>query len=341
MRDAVDRRRIQSHEVAKRMSLPYPFIESYLMFFIYSFVGWVVEVIYYGITEGKFINRGFLAGPLCPVYGLGFYGVIWFFSPLAHNFPVLFFGSAITATTVELLAGVILYWIFHLRWWDYTDYKFNFHGFICLRFSIYWGIACSLGVDMLHPTVMKLINFANGLTKYTVVSILSMILVLDIVVTVTSIFKFNERVRFISNISGGIRLVSDKLGTQIYDTVDTIVTKTSPAVETTTQSYAEFREMYSKHREEEKELSKRHRAEERELLGTYVDIGKQGLVKTKDAAGAKFGSFLGTLKSSEIRILHSLRPGRGDDNDETIRYLQDQLEDQLEDQQEKEKKRCV
>ncbi len=221
--------------------LPYTFIDSMIMFFIYGFIGWIVEVIYYGVTEGKFINRGFLNGPHCPVYGLGFYGVIWFFSPLAHNFPVLFFGSAITATTVELLAGVILYWIFHLRWWDYTDYKFNFHGFICLRFSIYWGIACSLGVYMLHPTVMKLINFANGLTKYTVVSILSMILVLDIVVTVTSIFKFNERVRFISNISGGIRLVSDKLGTQIYDTVDTIVTKTSPAVETTTQSYAEFR----------------------------------------------------------------------------------------------------
>ena len=70
------------------MTLPYPFIESYLMFFIYSFVGWVIEVIYYGITEGKFINRGFLAGPLCPVYGLGFYAAIWFFEPFKDNFLI-------------------------------------------------------------------------------------------------------------------------------------------------------------------------------------------------------------------------------------------------------------
>ena len=59
-----------------------------MMFFIYSFIGWVIEVIYYGITEGKFINRGFLAGPLCPVYGLGFYAAIWFFEPFANNFMI-------------------------------------------------------------------------------------------------------------------------------------------------------------------------------------------------------------------------------------------------------------
>ena len=315
--------------------LPFPFIDSMIMFFIYGFIGWIVEVIYYGVTEGKFINRGFLNGPHCPVYGLGFYGVIWFFAPLAHNFPVLFFGSAITATTVELIAGVVLYWIFHLRWWDYTEYKFNFHGFICLRFSIYWGIACSLGVYMLHPTVMKLISLSNGIVKYTIVSILSMILVIDIVVTVTSIFKFNERVRFISNISGGIRLVSDKLGNQIYDTVDTIVTKTSPAVETTTHSYAEFRELYAKHRDEEKELSKKHRAEERALLEGYVNIGKESINKTRHAAGEKITSMVDAVKVSGIRTLSTIRPGKKDDNYEMLKYLQEQLEDVEQEENEK------
>ena len=125
------------------MTLPYPFIESYLMFFIYSFIGWVIEVIYYGITEGKFINRGFLAGPLCPVYGLGFYAAIWFFEPFKDNFLILFFGMATACTVVELIAGLILYHAFHMRWWDYSDYKLNIGGYICLRFFIYWGIAAS------------------------------------------------------------------------------------------------------------------------------------------------------------------------------------------------------
>ena len=128
------------------MSLPYPFIESYLMFFIYSFIGWVVEVIYYGITEEKFINRGFLAGPLCPVYGLGFYAAVWIFEPLKDNFFIIFFGMAAACTVVELIAGVILYHVFHMRWWDYSDYKLNFRGYICLRFYLYWGIAASLGI---------------------------------------------------------------------------------------------------------------------------------------------------------------------------------------------------
>lgn len=307
--------------------LPFPFVDSMIMFYIYGFIGWIVEVIYYGVTEEKFINRGFLNGPHCPVYGIGFYGVIWFFRRFIHNFPLLFFGSAFIATTVELIAGVVLYAIFHMRWWDYSEYKFNFHGFICLRFFIYWGLACSLGMYMLHPSVMYVIDHTMPPIRIVVVVIFSMIMAIDIIVTVTSIFRLSDKVKFIGNISGGIRLVSDKLGSQIYGTVDNIVTTTTPVVETTNKSYAEFREMYSRHREEEKELSKKHRAEERELLGTYVDIGKQGLVKTKDAAGAKFGNLLGTLKSSEIRILSSLRPGRGDDNDETIRYLQDQLED--------------
>ena len=307
--------------------LPFEFTDSMIMFYIYGFIGWIVEVIYYGVTEEKFINRGFLNGPHCPVYGIGFYGVIWFFRPFVHNFPLLFFGSAFIATTVELIAGVVLYWIFHMRWWDYSDYKFNFHGFICLRFFIYWGLACSLGMYMLHPAVMRIIGFMSSPVKRVIVSTFSMILVLDIVVTVTSIFRLSDKVKFIGNISGGIRLVSDKLGSQIYGTVDNIVTTTTPVVETTNKSYSEFREMYSKHREEEKELSKKHRAEERELLGSYVDIGKQGLVKTKDAAGAKIGTILDTIKGSELRILSILRPGHGDDNDETIRYLQDQLED--------------
>ena len=128
-----------------------------MMFFIYSFIGWIVEVVYYGVTEGQFINRGFLNGPICPVYGLAFYTALYFFEPLKDNVGVIFFGAATACTVVELIAGVILYHIFHLRWWDYTNYKLNFRGFICLRFYIYWGIAGTLGMYVLHPAVLKFI----------------------------------------------------------------------------------------------------------------------------------------------------------------------------------------
>jgi len=309
------------------MTLPFPFIDSMIMFFIYGFVGWVVEVIYYGITEGRFINRGFLNGPLCPVYGLGFYGVIWFFAPMMDNFPLLFFGSSMIATTVELLAGVILYWIFHLRWWDYSDYKYNFKGFICLRFAIYWGIACSLGMYLLFPATNELISHTPVPVRIGVVIGLSALLIVDLIVSVASIFEFNKKVRFVSSISGGIRKASDKIGSQIYGTVDTIVAKTTPAVETTTASYNEFRDLYTKHRTEEKELARKNRAEERELLGSYVSSGKKTFVKTRDAAEEKILATFGKIKAPELRLISIIRTNRRDDYDETIRYLKDHYDD--------------
>ena len=309
--------------------LPFPFIDSMLMFFFYGFIGWIVEVIYYGVTEGKFINRGFLNGPLCPVYGLGFYGVIWAFAPLVHSVPLLFFGSATVATTVELLAGVILYQIFHLRWWDYSDYKYNLNGFICVRFFLYWGLACSLGMYILHPACMTVIGLMPETLKFTLVACLSVITFVDIVVTVTTIIGISQKVRVISSISGGIHKVSDRIGTQIYDTVDTIVTKTGPAVETTQQSYSEFREMYASHRAAEKALARKNRAEERALLANYVTAGKTSLVKTKDAAAEAILHSLVNIKNSEVSILQRIRPGRKDPNAEVIRYMKKNMIDTL------------
>ena len=197
------------------MTLPYPFIESYLMFFIYSFVGWVIEVIYYGITEGKFINRGFLAGPLCPVYGLGFYAAIWIFEPFKDNFLILFFGMATACTIVELIAGFILYHAFHMRWWDYSDYKLNLGGYICLRFFIYWGIAASLGMYVLHPTVKWLIAHINYPVRIGILIFFTIILLADLITTIITIIGFKKKFAAMEKVVTGTRAVSDKIGSQI------------------------------------------------------------------------------------------------------------------------------
>ena len=304
--------------------LPFPLDTSLVMFFIYGFIGWIVEVIYYGITEGKFINRGFLNGPLCPVYGIGFYCVIWVFRPFLNDFPVLFFGSAIICTVVELLAGVILYALFRLRWWDYSDYRLNFHGFICLRFTIYWGIACSLGMYMLHPAVLKLVNMVPKPAVYAFLGINLLILVIDIIVTVTAIIGFNQKVRFLSGVSGGIRKYSDKIGSSIYGTVDVIVSRTSPAVKMTQKDYNEFKKVYASHRKAERELSRSNRAEERQLLVRYASEGRQGIVNTSKAAVDAV-----KLKIPEMKLALRLKFGKDDENAESIRFLQQHYTDEL------------
>ena len=281
------------------MTLPYPFIDSYLMFFIYSFVGWVIEVIYYGITEGKFINRGFLAGPLCPVYGLGFYAAIWFFEPFKDNFLILFFGMATACTIVELIAGLILYHAFHMRWWDYSDYKLNIGGYICLRFFIYWGIAASLGMYVLHPTVKWIIAHINYPIRIGILIFFTIILVIDLVTTIITIIGFKKKFAAMEKVVSGTKAVSDKIGSQIYGAVDTIVTVSEP----TRNHYEQYRKLIAENRQQEKELAAQHRAEEKAFANQFTEVEKESLRRAKAQASNAVGSLVHSFKRNEQRLV--------------------------------------
>lgn len=281
------------------MTLPYPFVESYLMFFIYSFVGWVIEVIYYGITEGKFINRGFLAGPLCPVYGLGFYAAIWIFEPFKDNFIILFFGMATACTIVELIAGFILYHAFHMRWWDYSDYKLNLGGYICLRFFIYWGIAASLGMYVPHPTVKWLIAHINYPVRIGILIFFTIILLADLITTIITIIGFKKKFAAMEKVVTGTRAVSDKIGSQIYGAVDTIVTLSEP----TRNHYEQYRKLISENRRQEKELAAQHRAEEKAFANQFTEVEKESLKLAKESASNAVGSMVASFKKNEQRLV--------------------------------------
>ena len=269
------------------------------MFFIYSFVGWVVEVIYYGLTEGKFINRGFLAGPLCPVYGLGFYAAIWAFEPFAENFMVIFFGMATACTVVELIAGLILYHTFHMRWWDYSDYKFNFKGYICLRFYIYWGIAASLGIYVLHPAVKWLIAHISYPFRLGIILFFTVILIADLVTTIITIVGFKKKFATMEKLVTGTKAVSDKIGSQIYGAVDTLVTVSEP----TRVHYEQYRKLLADNRQAEKELAAQHRAEEKAFASQFTAAEKETLRLAKDQAVSTVGSLVKSFKRNEQRLV--------------------------------------
>ncbi len=290
------------------MIFPYDFIDSFSMFFIYAFIGWIIEVIYYGINEGKFINRGFLSGPLCPVYGIGFYAVILLLLPFQDNIAMLFFGSMFITTFVEFWAGFILYKIFNLRWWDYSNYKLNVKGFICLQFSIYWGTACTLALKILHPAVVFILNNLHIWIKVGILSVFGGLLIVDIITTVITIIGFKRKLVILSDVSKEIRNVSDKLGGHIYDGVETVVTKTAPTVE----NINTYKELYNTHREEEKALAKKHRNEERELLDQLFAKEKGDLKISKESINKKFDQLSHGLKRREHALVRKLAAGKND-----------------------------
>lgn len=135
----------------------FPIYQLLWLFFIYAFLGWCTEVAYAALDTGKLVNRGFLNGPLCPIYGCGMAAVLTLLLPLQDNLLILFAGGMLLTTLIELVGGWALKTLFHTTWWDYSDKPFNLGGYICLEFSILWGIGATIMVRVVHPVVMKLV----------------------------------------------------------------------------------------------------------------------------------------------------------------------------------------
>lgn len=138
------------------MILGYSIYELLWLFFIYAFFGWCIEVVFCGLNEGHFINRGFLNGPVCPIYGVGGVIVVLCLTPIKDNLFLLFVGSALLTSILELITGFALDKIFHARWWDYTDMPFNIGGYICLKFSIYWGFCVYRAYERYSPCYTRI-----------------------------------------------------------------------------------------------------------------------------------------------------------------------------------------
>ena len=168
-----------------------PFWSAFLIFILFSFIGWISEVIYVGVTSAhKFVNRGFLHGPLCPVYGFG--GVVILMLPpsLYATWIPLFFASMILCTTVEYFVSWLMEKLFHTRWWDYSHYKIQLNGRICLLNSILFGF---LGVVVIHFVYPLMIDLLNSLGQKVInVSgvIILAVLSVDIFFTVRKLVDF-------------------------------------------------------------------------------------------------------------------------------------------------------
>lgn len=162
------------------------------LFFIYSVLGWIAEVVFVLLKQGQLVNRGFLKGPLCPIYGFGMITIIICLSPIKEHLVLLFIGSALLTTALELITGFVLEKIFHTKWWDYSDLHFNFKGYICLSFSLRWGLAGVFILDIVQPLIMKLIQKIPRKIGYIALGIALVLLAADLVTTIISMTELGK-----------------------------------------------------------------------------------------------------------------------------------------------------
>lgn len=193
------------------------------IFAIYSCLGWCAEVIYATVNTGKFVNRGFLNGPYCPIYGLGIVIVVSCLMPIKDNLFFLFVGSIVLASGLEFITGLALEKLFNQKWWDYSEVPFNIKGYICLKASLVWGIACILVLNVLQPLMEHfIIELPVKVGVLLLVAFYSVFLV-DIVIAIITLRKVYQRHRMIleieQKIEQKIKYVSDRIGVNISEGV--------------------------------------------------------------------------------------------------------------------------
>lgn len=186
-------------------------------FFIYAFLGWCAEVMFHTVITGKWTNRGFLNGPLCPIYGFGMILILLVLEPLKNNLVLLFVGSVLLTSVLELLTGWVLKNLFHLTWWDYSDRPFNFGGYICLEFSLMWGIGGVIMVEFIQPVVQYFVESMPYVISIIFLTIFILALLLDFIATLATLIGFQKDVRELEKVGHGIRSLSDSLSHELSD----------------------------------------------------------------------------------------------------------------------------
>jgi len=183
-------------------------------FIIYSFIGWAMEVVYMSLRSKKFVNRGFLNGPFCPVYGFGAVSVIMFSDLVTDGiFPVFLFGFFFLSA-IEYMTSLILEKMFGARWWSHYEWKLNISGRVAFMPSLFWGISSVIFVTVIHPETRSLVSSLPASTVGAIIaSVVMLYFIVDMIVSSLMAWKLGR----------------DMGGLSEYSDITDIIKKLSPS----------------------------------------------------------------------------------------------------------------
>ena len=170
----------------------YTIIQWLLFFFVYCLIGWLWETSYVSVRKHKFTNRGFLTGPFLPIYGFGVLAMLIATIPVKDNIPLIFLFGLAAATILEYFTGVVMEAIFKVRYWDYSNQKFNLNGHICLSSSIGWGVSSIIIVRGVHVVVADMVLSLPAMLQEGLALVLSIGFSVDMAFSVRDALDIKE-----------------------------------------------------------------------------------------------------------------------------------------------------
>lgn len=239
--------------------LEYTVLDYIFYFFFYSFIGWFFESCYCSIRPKKWVNRGFLRGPICPIYGTGGLVMMVCLLPLRHitenlylNELLIFIAGAILCDIVEFMTSYIMEKLFNARWWDYSNKKFNIQGRICLTHTFYWGTCSCLFVFVLEPIMnLYLVGQVSESSRNILTYIFLTVFAFDLLDTVIHALG-------IRNISSKFMKLSEEISEfaiQVYTTVGGKSENESEAMKKElNEKFYELRSNYDKFKNDLKDI---------------------------------------------------------------------------------------
>lgn len=198
-------------------------LPQWLMFFyIYCFAGWVFESAYVALREKHFVNRGFLRAPMLPLYGTGAVVMLWVSIPVRGNLSLTYLSGVIGATVLEYVVGVGMEALFKVKYWDYSDQKFNFQGIICLSSSIAWGFLTLLLTEVIHKPIEKWVLGMPDMVLGIVLGAVSIVFVSDTVVSVKAALDLRNMLEGMTRVRAEVEAMQVQLSLAKMETRDQV-----------------------------------------------------------------------------------------------------------------------
>lgn len=176
------------------------FLTIFIKFIIYSVVGYIAECIFVSLENKKPTNRGFLCGPICPIYGVGGLLMAFFLKDYKGDYIALFALGALLATVIEYITGWALEKLFHNKWWDYSKNKFNINGRVCLLNTILFGIAAVVVVMFGEPLLDKILALLSDFWIILIGIILIILFVLDMIYSWIVAFNLRNNIIIVEDL---------------------------------------------------------------------------------------------------------------------------------------------
>ena len=211
--------------------MSYGFYPSLWLFFVYSFAGWLLETAQAAVKQKRFVNRGFLNLPLCPIYGTVSLVFAMFLPELRDTPLFLFLGGMILSAFVEFVSGWALERIFHRKWWDYSNEKFQFDGYVCLKYAAVWGVFAVICILFLNPLLLRLGSLVPEFITVPLLWALIVLLLIDFASSAAALLQMERRLRRVDEIGDSMSQFTDALGNAVTHRIQRRVLRAYPNLE--------------------------------------------------------------------------------------------------------------